>query len=154
MRINWQRLSVMTRLIGILILLVVLVLAGYQVYDFYRDKVGVTPTKTISAYFDALGQGNYAEVYRLTAKDSLTDIYGRPLTRAEFIQQLERVMGGRQMPFTSVETFKLIDKQGSYYYVVKVHSTLGGPDRASRLVIEVKREDDIWAVSYPFAIVL
>ncbi len=154
MRINWQKLSFMTRLIGILILLVVLGFGAYQLYDYYRDKVGVTPTKTITAYFDALGQGNYAEVYRLTAKDSLTDIYGRPLTRDEFLEQLERVMGERQMPFTSVETFKLLDKQGSYYYVVKVHSAIGGPDRSSRLIIEVKREGQIWVVSYPFAIVL
>jgi len=154
MRINWKRLSLMTRLIGILILLVVVGLGAYQLYDFYRDKVGVTPTKTISTYFEALGQRNYDEVYRLTAKDDLTDIYGRPITRDEFLTQLNRVMGDREMPFTSVETFKLVDKQGSFYYVVKVHSTMGGTDRVNRMVVEVKREGQIWVVVYPFAIVL
>jgi hypothetical protein len=154
MRINWKKLSNTTRLVAVLILLAVVGVGVYQLYDYYRDKIGVTPTKTITAYFEALGQGNYAEVYRLTATDTLSDIYGRPITRDEFIHQLESVMGDREMPFTTVETFKLVEKQDSYYYVVKLHSAVGGTDRFSRLVVEVKRAGNQWVVVYPFAIVL
>ena len=151
---NWKRLSGTVRLIGIAILVALLALVGYQLYDFYRDKVGFTPAKAITAYFEALGQGNYEEVYRLTSKQDLTDIYGRPITRDEFLEQVEAVTGGRQMPFTTVETSKLLYRDGSYFYVVKLHSTVGGVDQVSRLVIEVRREDKEWMVAYPFAIIL
>lgn len=151
---NWKRMSSMARLIALVLILALLGFGGYQLYDFYRDKVGFTPTKAINSYFAALGQGNYEEVYRLTAKQGLTDIYGRAITKDEFLQQVKKVTGEKKMPFTSVETFKLLFKQGSYYYVVKLHSNVGGTDHVSRLVIEVRREGKDWAVVYPFAIVL
>jgi hypothetical protein len=149
-----RRMSMTVRIIGIAMLVALLGFVAYQLYDFYRDKVGFTPTKTITAWVEALGQGNYQEVYRLTAKQNLTDIYGRPITQDEFIAQVKKVTGERQMPFTTVETAKLLYKQGAYYYVVKLHSTVGGTDSISRLVIEVRREGKEWLVAYPFAIVL
>jgi hypothetical protein len=154
MREKLRRLSATVRIAGIAILVLLLGYAGYQVYDFYRDKVGVTPTKTITAYFQSLAQGNYEEVYRLTAKQGLTDIYGRPITKDEFLQQIEKVTGDRRMPFTTVEATKLLSKQSAYYYVVKLHSTVGGADQVGRLVVEVRREDNVWVLAYPFAIVL
>jgi hypothetical protein len=149
-----RRMSATVRIIGIAVLVALLGFVAFQLYDFYRDKVGFTPTKAITAWVEALGQGNYQEVYRLTAKQELTDIYGRAITQDEFIAQVKKVTGEREMPFTTVETFKLLYKQGSYYYVVKLHSSVGGTDHVSRLVIEVRREGSDWVVAYPFAIVL
>ena len=151
---NWNRLSAMARLGSVVIIIAVVSFVGYQLYDFYSDKLGFTPTKAIEAYFSALAQGDYEEVYRLTTKKDLTDIYGRPITEGEFIEQVKKVTGGRRLPFRNVETFKLVERQGSRYYVVKLHSSIGGTSGTSRLVVEVRREGNTWVLTYPFAIVL
>ncbi|MHB1295587.1 MAG: hypothetical protein ACYC4R_11395 [Anaerolineae bacterium] len=150
----WNRYMPLMRLAGVVILLFVLGVTVFQLYDFYVDKLGVTPTKTITAYFDALAQGNYDEVYRLTAQEDLTDIYGRPITQGEFKEQLRSLTGGSSLPFQSVEVTKLSDAEGSRFYLVKLHSDVGGTSGVSRLVVEVRRQDKIWVVTYPFAIML
>ena len=149
-----QRYVSLTRLGGMVLLVALLGFIGYQLYDFYSDKVGFTPVKAIESYFIALAQGNYEEVYRLTAKDNLVDIYGRPITKGEFLDQLEKVTGGHRLPFTSVETTKLVEQKGVRYYLVTLHSSLGGTSGQSRLVVEVRRNDKTWVITYPFAIVL
>jgi hypothetical protein len=149
-----QKFSRMLRLGAIAVLVIILGFGAYQLYDFYGDKVGFTPERTINTYFTALAEGDYAEVYRYTSKRNLTDIYGRPITRDEFLAQLEQVTGGKRFPFTQIETERLLERQGTYYYVVQLHSFVGGTEGESRLVVEVFREAGGWVLSYPFAIVL
>ena len=149
-----RRYARIARIIGILVIVGLVGVVIYQVYDFYDERVGFTPTDAIQQYFQALAQGDYDEVYRLTAKENLTDIYGRPITRGEFVRQLDQLTGEQQLPFALIETTKITDVDGRYYYVVILHSTVGGETRTSRLVLEVQREGDIWVVKYPFAIVL
>ena len=59
MRDNWRRISNTIRWVAVLIILVVIGMAAYQVYDFYRDRVGTTAEKAVQAYFSALAAGNY-----------------------------------------------------------------------------------------------
>ena len=72
---------------GIAIIVALLGIIVYQLYTYYSDRIGFTPTKAIETYFQALAQGDYEEVYRLTSKEHLTDIYGRPVTETEFFEQ-------------------------------------------------------------------
>ena len=149
-----RRLSLMARIGGAVILIALLGVIGYQLYDFYSDKIGFTPTDAIESYLNALAQGNYQEVYRLTYKTSLTDIYGRPITEGEFLDQLKKVTGGRRLPFRGIETTKLFEREGVRYYRVKLRSSVGGTPGQSDLLIEVRREGGGWVLTYPFAIIL
>lgn len=154
MHAKLKRYAIIARIVGVLLILVVLGTVVYQVYDFYSNKVGLTPAKSVQTYFDALGQGNYEEVYRLTAKDRLMDIYGRPITEREFITQLQRLMGDEHAPFTSMEVEKLCDMRKARYYTVTLHSSIGGTTGQSYVIVEVRRQDGVWVVTYPFPIVL
>ena len=149
-----KRYAIIARAVGIILILVVLGVVGYQLYDYYKDRVGFTPTKAVQSYFSTLAQGNYEEVYRLTAKDRLTDIYGRPITEREFVTQLQRLTGDRQVPFAMVEVEKLCEVHNARYYSVTLHSSIGGSTGQSHVIVEVRRQDGVWMVTYPFPIVL
>ena len=149
-----NRLSLMARIGGAVILIALLGIIAYQLYDFYSDKVGFTPTDAIEGYLDALARGNYQEVYRLTRKTDLSDIYGRPITQGEFLNQLEKLTGGRRLPFGHIEATKLFEREGVRYYRVKLRSSVGGTPGQSELLIEVRREGKSWVITYPFAIIL
>jgi hypothetical protein len=149
-----RRYSVTARIIGILILLGVLAVVIYQLYDFYSERVGFTPSKAITAYFTALAQGNYEEVYLLTDKEELTDIYGRPLTKGEFIEQLRMLRGSEPLPFTGIESEKLFDTRGLQYYRVTLSSQFGGASGSGHVVVQLRRLGNTWVIKYPFAILL
>ena len=151
---GWKRFSTMARLGGIAVIVALLGIIAYQLYAYYSDRIGFTPTRAIETYFQALAQGDYEEVHRLTFKERLTDIYGRPITETEFIEQLRRLTGGRRLPFHGVEATKLFERGGVRYYLVELHSSLGGTPGESRLLVEVRRSGKTWVVTYPFAIVL
>jgi hypothetical protein len=150
----WKRFGLMLRLVSVAIILGLLAVIGYQLVDFYEDKVGFTPNRAIEAYFTHLAQGNFDEVYALTDKEHLTDIYGRPVTEEEFIRQLEGLTGERRMPFQSITVTRLLERQGVRYYEVELHSVVSGRSGTSHVVVEVRRQGGAWVVSYPFAIVL
>ena len=151
---KWRRISLTVRLVGILVIVALLGIVGYQLYDFYYERIGFTATKAIERYFNALATGDYEEVYRMTAKEDLTDIYGRRITEGEFLDQLKRLTGSHNLPFRNVEVTKLFQSRGSRYYLLKLHSSVGGTPGQSRLLVEVRREDKTWVVTYPFAIML
>jgi len=151
---QWKRISLTARLIGILIIVALLGVIGYQLYDFYVERIGFTATKAIEHYFNSLATGDYAEVYRMTDKENLTDIYGRRITEGEFYDQLKNLTGEHKLPFGAVECTKLFQGRGSRYYLVTLHSTVGGTPGQSRLLVEVRREAKTWVVTYPFAIML
>ncbi len=150
---KWQFYSKVIKVVGILVLVAIVGMAVYQVYDFYGD-VGFTPTKAIETYFTALATGDYDEVYRLTAKEDLTDIYGRDVTRGEFMDQLEGVTGGHSLPLEAIEMEKLFEDREAEYYRVFLTFSVGGTSRKSRLLVEVRREGNAWVITYPFAVVL
>ncbi len=149
-----QTLSLAARIIGIVVILSLVGIVAYQLYDFYSDKIGYTPTRAIEDYFMALSRGDYETVYRLTSKTYLTDIYGRPITKGEFFDQLDKLTGGHRMPFRSVEATKIFERKGTRYYVVSLNSSVGGKLGQSRVLVEIKREGREWVITYPFAIIL
>lgn len=150
----WKRFGVILRLVSVAIILGLLVFIGYQLYTFYEDMVGFTPDRAVEAYFNHLAQGEFDQVYALTDKERLTDIYGRPVTVDEFIRQLEALTGARRMPFQTITVTRLFERQGVRYYAVELHSVVGGRAGTSRVLLEVRRQRGSWVVTYPFAIVL
>jgi len=148
-----------SRRMRILSIFIIILLVGYVIYlgyDYYSKGgvVGQTANKAIEQYFGALSQGNYEEVYRLTAKENLTDIYGRRITEGEFISQLKKLTGDHALPFRNVEITKIYEHRNVAFYEAKLHSMVGNAAGVSRLIIEVRREDNVWVVTYPFAIML
>jgi hypothetical protein len=147
------------RILSILIIVLLVLYVAYQLYMMLSHK-GVpvtpfaTPNKTIESYFGALAQGDFDEVYRLTDKDTLTDIYGRQITQGEFASQLERLTGGRSLPLQVSAIEKLYSRKDVSYYEVRLSSQVGSTAGASRLLLEVHRTATGWLISYPFAIVL
>jgi len=154
MQMNAKRITLILRIIGVLMLLGLIVSGILQVRDFYADKVGFTPERAIRSYFDALSRGSYSEVYQLTAKEHLTDIYGRPITEREFYSQLRAVTGGNPLSINDVTMTKLCDVDGTYYYLVELSSDVSTATGKSRLVVEVRRGESGWVITYPFAIML
>ena len=151
---KFRRYMQIARLVGILILVAVLGVVIYQLYIFYSDKVGYTADKAIATYFTALSQGNYEQVYQLTAQEELTDIYGRPITKSEFFKQLRAVTGEQRLDYTRIEARKLLDTRGVRYYEVTLQSSVGGATGSSRVLLEVRRAGNGWIIKYPFAIML
>lgn len=156
MRDRWRQIANTIRWVAALIIFVVIGMAAYQVYDFYRNRLNISSTaeKAVQSYFEALAVGNYEEVYRLTAKADLTDIYGRPITKDEFIDELRRVTGGRQLPLRVGQMVRVAEHKGSRVYAVTLQSNVGGATGQSRLLVEVRREGNGWVVCYPFGIFL
>ena len=150
----WKRFSFVLRIASVAVILGLLAVIGFQLVDFYEDKVGFTPNRAVETYFSNLAQGNYAEVYALTDKERLTDIYGRPVTEAEFIEQLQSLTGGRRIPFQAITVTRLFERQGVRYYAVDLRSTVSGRSGESHVLVEVRRSGRSWIVTYPFAIVL
>ena len=142
------------RIAGIAVLVGLVVVVGYQVYDFYSERVGFTPRKAIESYFASLARGDFAEVYRLTDKEHLSDIYGRPITEGEFMDQVQLVTGDHRMPFQAVQTSKLAEKHGSQYYLVTLTSAVGGTQTTAELTVRVRKDGSHWYITYPFAIIL
>jgi hypothetical protein len=151
---KWKRISSSVRLVGVLVIVALLTVVGYQLYDFYSERIGYTAPRAVEGYFSALATGDYEEVYRMTAKQDLTDIYGRKITEGEFADQLKGLTGGHKLPFTTIEVKKLFEGRGSRYYLVVLHSSVGGTTGQSRILVEVRREGKTWVVTYPFAIML
>ncbi|MHB9034579.1 MAG: NTF2-like N-terminal transpeptidase domain-containing protein [Anaerolineae bacterium] len=155
---NWKQnlmaIAHRLRIVGIIIFILILGAGAYEVYGILRESTGMNPSKTATAWFNALSQGDYATVYALTAKADLTDIYGRQITQGEFNQQLQRLTGSERLPITLVETKKLFETRGRMYYAVTLHSTLGGTERESRVVVEIRKENNNWVLTYPFGIIL
>jgi hypothetical protein len=151
-----RRISVIIRYVAILILVAVFGIVFYQLYDFYGNRMGLgsKADTAIETYFMALSQGDYARVYALTDKTRLTDIYGRPITQSEFQRQLQGLAGSQGFPFQRVESVRLTESDGWTYYLVTLHSSVGGSAGSSQLVVRARREGQTWIVAYPFPIIL
>lgn len=154
MREKIQRYTAMIRVVGILVLIILVGIVGYQLYTFYGEHLGYTPTRAITDYFTALSGGDFETVYRMTDPESFTDIYGRRITRSEFIDQLRGLVGDDPDPFTLIEAEKLLESGTYRYYVVTLHSSVGRTPGQSRVLVKMQRSGSIWLISYPFAIVL
>ncbi len=141
--------------IGAIVVLIGLVIAGaVQLYGYYTNKVGATAEKALYAWIQALAAGDSDEVYRMTARDRLTDIYGRPVTASEFRRQVSAVTGDEALPLQLTRLTRLADESDACYFLVELATTGGSAPGGSRMLMEVTRQAGVWLVTWPFAIVL
>ena len=149
-----RRITIGFLVIAVLVLVGFLYVGVRQLMDFYGNKMGFSSERAIHDYFAALAIEDYDEVYRLTAKESLTDIYGRRVTEAEFQRQLRALTGDAPLALRVLKTTRLAEDGDTRYYAVEVGAEVGGASSGSRLLLEVRRQGSEWHVRYPFAIVL
>ena len=154
MKDKWKRYALAIRVAGVVVIVALVGVVAYYLKIYYSDRIGATPQKAVETYFVALGSGDYDEVYSMTTPDSMYDIYGRPITRSEFLGQLKRLGGDDPMPITRVEVEKLFEKEGVRYYTVALYSSVGGTPGKSRIIAQVHKLDGEWRLTYPFPIVL
>ena len=154
MKDKWKRYALAIRVAGVLVIVALVGLVGYYLKVYYSDKLGASPVKAVETYFTELGNGNYDRVYQMTTPDSMYDIYGRPITRSEFMGQLKRLGGEDPIPMTRVEVEKLFEREGVRYYTVALYSALGGTPGKSRIIVQVHKVDGAWLLTYPFPVVL
>jgi hypothetical protein len=154
MREKLRRYTLMMRVVGIIVILILLGIVAFQLYTFYGERLGYTPTRAITDYFMALSGGQFDTVYRMTSPESFTDIYGRRITPGEFSDQLRDLVGDNPVPFSRVEVEKLFESGVYRYYEVTLHSSIGGRPGQSRVIVEIQRSGNTWLITYPFAIVL
>lgn len=147
---KWERFAKIIRIVAVLIIVALVGFVGYQVYDFYKDKVGYTPTSVALDYFDALGQADYETVYALTNRASMTDLYGRQLTKTEFFQQVRAMTGGNQLVFDEITANRIHEDRNGNYLEVLISSSVGGGESESRVIVEIKQVGEKWLVTWPF----
>lgn len=154
LKVRLMAISRRLKIVGVIIFVLIIAAGAYQLYGMWSENTGMNPSKTVNAYFIALSQQDYEQVYALTAKADLTDIYGRQITEGEFISQLQQLTGQQPLPITSIDAAKLFESRGRLYYAVTLHSLIGKDEGKSRIVVEVRKEGVNWVLTFPFGIIL
>lgn len=147
-----RRVVNIARIIGIIVLLAIVVTGVRQLIVFYSNEVGLSAPAAAEAYTRALLSGNLDDVYRTTDKASITDLYGRPIQRIEFMDQARRVIGPDALPVEKVEVTKLFDRDGVHYYQIDVTYTSTVPPLTKRIYMQLHNVDGTWLVVWPFGL--
>ncbi|NLV74028.1 MAG: hypothetical protein GXY52_05010 [Chloroflexi bacterium] len=140
------------RIVGIIIFVLILVAAGWQVYIIIRNSTGMNASHTAVAWFTAFDRGDYDTVYNLTAKADLVDLYGRPISREAFTRQLAR-LHDPVLKMSNIQANLIYETRGRQYFAVTWKSG-SGTLSVTRVVVEVRSENNQWVVTCPFAIKL
>ena len=150
-----ERIEHWFRIIAIAVLVGLVVVGVIQLYDYYHNRVGATSERAVYAWVQALADGDTDALYQMTARDRLTDIYGRPLTETEFRRQIRAVTGDEPLPLRLARAPVLLtDDRNVAYYRLELTSSDSSASGTSRVLLEVSKQGGAWLVTWPFAIVL
>jgi hypothetical protein len=149
-----RRVVNIARIAGAIALVAIAVTGVLQLIDFYRNEVGLSAPDAAETYVNALLAGNLDTVYTMTDKARLTDLYGRPVGRTEFMAQAREVVGADPLAVESVQANKLYVQDGVHYYVVDITFPSGAPAQSKRLLLELRNEEGTWLVTWPFGLTL
>jgi hypothetical protein len=147
-----RRVVNIARIIGIVVLLAIVATGVRQLIAFYSDEVGLSAPAAAEAYTRALLSGNLDAVYATTDKTSVTDLYGRPIERIEFMDEVRRVIGTEPLPAQGIKVSKLFDKDGMHYYRVDITFTSTVPPLGKSLLLQLHNVDGSWLVVWPFGL--
>jgi hypothetical protein len=140
------------RIAGAIVLVVIAVTGVLQLIDFYRNEVGLSAPDAAESYVSALLAGNLDTVYTMTDKSRLTDLYGSPVGRTEFMAQAREIVGADPVPVDSVKASKLYVQDGVHYYIVDITFPSGASSQGKRLLLELRNEEGTWLVTWPFGL--
>ncbi len=146
---KWKRFALIIRIVASLVLVGLLGFVGYQLYDFYRGRLGNSPVRVTQDYFEALGQGDFERVYELTDPASLYSLYGRRVTKEQVFSALDRVVGSSPRQFSSI-TVTRVARHADRYYMQAMLANADGT--TTRRVVEVARVGTFWRVTFPFGL--
>lgn len=147
-----RRVVNIARIIGIIVLLAIVATGVRQLIAFYSEEVGLSAPAAAEAYTRALLSGNLDAVYATTDKASITDLYGRPAERVEFMDEARRFIGTDSLPVENVEVIKLFDKDGAHYYQVDITYTSSVPLLKKSVYLQLHNVDGTWLVLWPFGL--
>lgn len=132
-------------------LLVFVIGAGvYLGYSWYQRRYGATAERALERYFTALAQGDYGIMYEMTPSEDLM-VLGRKLSEEEFKAQVEELLDGKEMQIEEMRLDRIARRGEYHYFRVSLHYSLGGTGKATRLLVELRSEDQNWKVTYPFS---
>ncbi len=140
------------RIVGAIVLMGIAVSGVLSLISFYRDEVGLSAPAAAEEYAQALLEGNLDTVYTMTDQASLTDLYGRPVSRTEFMAQARELVGSEPLPVQTLEVAKLYVNNGVHYYQVDITYLSGSSVLEKHLLLEMRNEEGTWLVTWPFGL--
>lgn len=121
----------------------------YLGYSWYQQRYGPTAERALERYFTALAEADHAVMYEMTPDADLM-ILGRKISEREFATRTEELLGGEQMELNQVGVERIAQQGEYHYFKVALHYKLGGAGKVTRLLVEMRRTEDGWEVTYPF----
>jgi len=147
-----RRVINIARIVGAVVLLAILVSGIVQLVSFYSNKVGLSAPGAAESYMRSLLEGDLDTVYAMTAPESITDLYGRPVQREAFMAQAQELIGVDAPPIQSIVARKILVDEGVHYYAVEVTFQTGAAPRSKRLLLQLRSIDGQWFVTWPFGL--
>jgi len=147
-----RRVVNIARIIGAVVLVGIVVTGIRSLVLFYSNEVGFSAPDAARLYTEALLEGDLDTVYNMTDPLSLTDVYGRPVSRTVFMAEARELIGSEALAVETVEAVKLFDRDGVHYYRMDVTFQGGGTTTHNRLLLALRNEEGTWRVVWPFGL--
>lgn len=145
-----NKIQVYGRFAVIVMALLLIALGLFWAYGWFTAQYGDTAKRAVEEYFAALGAGEYDQMYDLTPDASLTDPFGRKISRTDFATQARALSGGKTLTIRQAEILQLAEREGAFYFKVTLVYEVGGTSKSRIILVEVVQEGGEWKVSYPF----
>ncbi len=129
--------------------ILVIAAAVYVGYQWYQSRYGSTPQRALDRYFSALAGGEYDVMYDMTPDGDLM-VLGRKLSRGGFAEQVEQLLTGEELEMEDIELDPVAQRGEYHYFRVILHYRLGGTGKVARLLVELRKDEQDWKVTYPF----
>lgn len=137
---------------GIALFALVLLLLALGIFFAYNTSFGdpAQARRAVEEYFTALGNGDYDAMYQLTPDASLTDPFGRKISRSDFASQVRALVGGKTLTINQTVIEQIAQRGGAFYFKVTLLYEVGGTSKSRSILVEVVQEGGEWKVTYPF----
>ena len=144
-----ERLLLWGAAIGGAVVIFLIAVGIYLGYSWYQRRYGPTPERALETYFNAMADGDYGVMYKMTPDADLM-VLGRKLSEADFAEGIEQLLGGEQMEVEAIEAERIAQRGDYHYFKVTLYYKLGGTGKVARLLVEMKPAGGEWEVTYPF----
>jgi len=145
-----QRVVNIVRVVAVIVLVAIAATGVVRLVRFYSRDVGLSAPRAIETYVRALYEGDANTVYNMTDPDSLVDLYGAPVDRLSFMQQVSALRGDAAPAITSVYTKRLFESKDTFYCIVEL--TLAEGRASRRFLLETRNMDGRWVMTWPFGL--
>jgi hypothetical protein len=121
----------------VLIVVAVAVLVGVvfgiaRGLEWYDQRWGDSPHRTVREYFQAMADADYDKMYDKTSVRELTDVFNRKMSRADFASQVRQVTGNQPLKIYAMDI------------------EVGRTRKVVDFLVEAIYQNTQWTVAYPF----